>query len=59
MGMAADWRVLDAHISELEELEDDLLTAARAGVPEAREALVALHRHIMEKRKRLREMRER
>jgi hypothetical protein len=59
MVMASDWRVLDAHISELEELEDDLLIAARAGVPEAREALIALHRHIIEKRKRLREMRER
>ena len=53
--MASDWRILDAHISEL---EDDLLMAARAGVPEAKEALVALHRHIMEKRRRLREMRE-
>lgn len=57
--MASDWRVLDAHISELEELEDDLLMAARAGVSGAKGALVALHHHIMEKRKRLREIRER
>ena len=56
--MSHDWRVLHAHILELEELEDDLLIAARTGVAQAREALVALHRHLMEKRKRLREMRE-
>ena len=56
--MVSDWRILDAHISELEELEDDLLLAARTGAAEAKEALVAIHRHIMEKRKRLRDMRE-
>jgi hypothetical protein len=55
--MASDWRVLNAHISELEELEDDLLLAARTGAAEAKEALVVLHRHIMEKRKRLRDTR--
>lgn len=56
--MVSDRRILDAHIAELEELEDDLLLAARTGVEEAKEALVAIHRHIMEKRKRLRDMRE-
>ena len=58
--MATDWKILDAYIAELEELEDDLLRAARAaraGAEAAKTFLPALHLHIMEKRKRLREMR--
>ena len=56
--MAPDWRILHAHVLELEELEDDLLMAARTGAAQAKEALVLLHRHLMEKRKRLRQWRE-
>ncbi len=55
--MATDWKILDAYIAELEELEDDLLRSARTGVEAAKAFLPALHLHIMEKRKRLREMR--
>ena len=55
--MVHDWRVLDAHISELEELEDDLLQAARSGAKEGKESLTILHRQIMEGRKRLRDLR--
>ena len=56
--MEYDWRVLEAHISELEELEDDLLAAARTGDEKAKNVLSLLHRRLMEVRRRLLEMRE-
>ena len=54
--MATDWKILQAHIVELEELEDDLLRSARGAAETAKVFLPVLHRHIMEKRRRLREM---
>jgi hypothetical protein len=54
--MPLDWKILEAHISELEALEDDMLRMARAGLSQAREAVIQLHRNLMEKRKRLREL---
>jgi hypothetical protein len=46
--------VLHAHITELEELVDDLLVDARTGSIPARVLAVSLHREVMEKRHRLR-----
>ena len=52
-------RTLQAHIVELEELVEDLLADARSGCAWSRDLLVHLHREVMEKRQRLRDLGER
>lgn len=53
---SADWKILLAHVEELEALEDELLRSARGRGETSGPVLQALHRHIMEKRKRLRDI---
>ncbi len=48
---------LRAHISELEELVDDLLVNARQGSDSSKKLMVDLHREVMKKRERLRDLR--
>ncbi|GEM_PF-5844332 len=50
--------VLLAHITELEELVDDLLVGARTGSHSARDFAVSLHRDVMKKRHRLRGLKQ-
>ncbi len=47
---------LEAQIVELEELVDGLLADARSGSHRARDLVVHLHREVMEKRQRLRDL---
>lgn len=49
-------RTLQAHILELEELVEDLLADARSGSSRAKDLMVHLHREVMEKRRRLRDL---
>jgi len=46
--------ILRAHITELEELRDDLLAKAKNGHVEAQAMVSKLHREAMEKRDKLR-----
>ena len=50
--------VLLAHITELEELVDDLLVGARTGSHSARDFAVSLQRDVMKKRHRLRGLKQ-
>jgi hypothetical protein len=49
---------LHAHITELEELVEDLLVGARTGSHLARDLAVSLHRDVMKKRHRLRGLKQ-
>lgn len=49
-------QALMAHIEELEELVDDLLANARSGSLRAQDLVVDLHREVMEKRQRLKNL---
>jgi hypothetical protein len=49
-------QALQAHIVELEELVEDLLVDARSGSSQARDMVVHLHRQVMEKRQRLKDL---
>lgn len=46
--------ILRAHIAELEELRDDLLSKAKNGHAASREMVTRLHQEAMEKRGKLR-----
>lgn len=48
-----DPHALRAHISELEELVDDLLVDARMGCDFSKKLMVDLHKQVMQKRERL------
>ena len=47
-----------AHITELEELVEDLLVGARTGSHSARDFAVSVHRDVMKKRHRLRGLKQ-
>ena len=49
-----DRHALRAHITELEELVDDLLVDARMGCDSSKKLMVNLHKEVMKKRERLR-----
>ena len=49
-------RALQVHIHELEELVEAMLVHARSGNQEARERLVHVHREVMNKRHRLKDL---
>ena len=49
-------QALHAHIVELEELVENLLVDARSGNSGARDQVVHLHREVMEKRQRLKNL---
>lgn len=49
---------LQAHIAELEELVENLLADARTGSKEASALAVSLNKDVMEKRQRLRNLRD-
>ena len=49
-----DRHALRAHITELEELVDDLLVDARMGCDSSKKLMVDLHKEVMKKRERLR-----
>lgn len=50
----AQIRLLRAHISEIEELINDLLPAAKAGCQASRSQVVSLQKQVFDKRERLR-----
>lgn len=49
-------RALQAHIFELEELVENLLASAKSGSSWARDLVPHLHKEVMEKRQRLRNL---
>ena len=49
-------QALQVHIHELEELVEAMLVHARSGNQEARELLVHVHREVMNKRYRLKDL---
>ncbi len=49
-------QALLAHIVELEELVENLLADVRSGSSQARDLVVHLHREVMEKRQRLKDL---
>ncbi len=51
-------QALLAHIVELEELVENLLVDVRSGSTQARDLVVHLHREVMEKRQRLKDLYE-
>ena len=51
-----DRHALRAHINELEELVDDLLVDARMGCDSSKKLMVDLHKEVMKKRERLRDL---
>ena len=49
-------QALQVHIHELEELVESMHAHARSGSQEARERLVRVHREVMDKRHRLKDL---